>query len=93
MILTPREDQIIRLFVECGFTSKEAAVELGIETKTVEAHRSNIMRKLRGQIYPGAQRWQRTCTAVDLVLYAVVNGLVNMSKIESKYGAGIPSPS
>ena len=43
--LTGREREIVQLLAE-GSTSKEVATKLGISTKTVETHRSNIMRKL-----------------------------------------------
>ncbi|HEY7064566.1 MAG TPA: PAS domain-containing protein [Chloroflexota bacterium] len=43
--LTARERELVRLPAE-GSTSKAAAVTLGISVKTVETHRTNIMRKL-----------------------------------------------
>lgn len=43
--LTPREREIIQL-VAAGKASKEIAKILDIKTKTVEAHRANIMNKL-----------------------------------------------
>lgn len=43
--LTPREQEIMRLLAE-GFSVKEIAEKLFISPKTVENHRSNIMRKL-----------------------------------------------
>jgi len=42
---TPRELDVLRLVVE-GYTSRQAAKELGISTKTVESHRANVMGKL-----------------------------------------------
>ena len=44
--VTPREREIIQLLTE-GQSNKEAAARLGISVKTIEAHRANIMRKLR----------------------------------------------
>jgi DNA-binding NarL/FixJ family response regulator len=44
--VTAREREIIQLLAE-GSSNKEAASTLGISVKTVEAHRANIMRKLR----------------------------------------------
>ncbi len=44
--VTSREREIIRLIAE-GQSSKEAAATLGISVKTIDAHRANIMRKLR----------------------------------------------
>jgi DNA-binding NarL/FixJ family response regulator len=43
--LTPREREIIQLVAE-GKSNKEVAVTLEISTKTVEAHRANMMRKV-----------------------------------------------
>jgi DNA-binding NarL/FixJ family response regulator len=58
--VTPREREIIQLVAE-GLSNKEAAARLGISVKTVEAHRANIMRKLRLR------------SATDLVRYAIRN--------------------
>ena len=44
-ILSPREREIVQLIAEAN-SSKEVAGQLGVSVKTVEAHRSNIMRKL-----------------------------------------------
>ncbi|TVR49963.1 MAG: DNA-binding response regulator [Puniceicoccaceae bacterium] len=43
--LTPRESEVLQLIAE-GKANKETAVELGISIKTVEKHRTNLMRKL-----------------------------------------------
>jgi DNA-binding NarL/FixJ family response regulator len=58
--VTPREREIIQLLTE-GLSNKEAAVRLGISVKTIEAHRANIMRKLRLR------------SVTDLVRYAIRN--------------------
>jgi DNA-binding NarL/FixJ family response regulator len=44
-LLTTREREILQLIAE-GLSSKEIAVELGVATKTVDAHRSKMMGKL-----------------------------------------------
>lgn len=44
-LLTSRERQIVQLIAE-GKTSKEIAVTLNLSVKTVDTHRSNLMRKL-----------------------------------------------
>jgi DNA-binding NarL/FixJ family response regulator len=44
--LTEREQQIISLIWK-GLQNRDIATELRISQKTVEAHRSNMMRKLR----------------------------------------------
>ena len=43
--LTGREREVLQLIAE-GLTSKEIATSLGVSTKTVETHRSNLMDKL-----------------------------------------------
>ena len=62
-MVTPREREIIQLIAE-GRSSKEAATTLGVSVKTVEAHRANIMRKLRLH------------SVSDLVRYAIRNKIV-----------------
>jgi DNA-binding NarL/FixJ family response regulator len=61
--VTLREREIIQLVAE-GKSSKQIASLLGISVKTVEAHRLNIMRKLRLTSVSG------------LVRYAIRNGIV-----------------
>lgn len=45
-ILTDREREVLQLVAE-GLSSKEIAAQLGTSVKTAEAHRSNLMQKLR----------------------------------------------
>ncbi len=61
--VTTREREIIQLLAE-GKSNKEAASVLGISVKTVEAHRANLMRKLRLR------------SLSDLVRYAIRNKIV-----------------
>ena len=61
--LTPREKEIVQLLAE-GKSNKEAASALNISVKTVETHRTNIMRKLRFH------------SVGELVRYAVHNNIV-----------------
>ena len=62
-VLTTREREIVQLLAE-GKSSKEVANVLDLSTKTVETHRTNVMRKL-------------SCHSVShLVRYAVRNHLV-----------------
>jgi len=61
--VTAREREIIQLLAE-GRSNKEAASTLGISVKTIEAHRANIMRKLRLR------------SVSDLVRYAIRNKMV-----------------
>jgi DNA-binding NarL/FixJ family response regulator len=63
VVVTSREREIIQLIAE-GQSNKEAASTLGVSVKTIEAHRGNIMRKLRLR------------TASDLVRYAIRNHIV-----------------
>jgi DNA-binding NarL/FixJ family response regulator len=62
-MVTPREREIIQLTAE-GNSSKQTATALGVSVKTVEAHRANIMRKLRLR------------SVSDLVRYAIRNKIV-----------------
>jgi DNA-binding NarL/FixJ family response regulator len=59
-LLTSREREIVQLVAE-GRSSKEAAATLGISVKTIDVHRSNIMRKLQLR------------SVADLVRYAIRN--------------------
>jgi len=61
--VTARERQIIQLLAE-GNSNKETASTLGLSVKTVEAHRANIMRKLRLR------------SVSDLVRFAIRNKIV-----------------
>jgi DNA-binding NarL/FixJ family response regulator len=61
--VTPREREIIQLLAE-GKSNKETAAALTVSVKTVEAHRANIMRKLRLR------------SLSDLVRYAIRNKIV-----------------
>jgi DNA-binding NarL/FixJ family response regulator len=61
--LSTREREVLRLIAE-GLSAKEIATRLFISAKTVEAHRTSVMRKL------GARK------ATELVRYAVRHGLV-----------------
>jgi DNA-binding NarL/FixJ family response regulator len=62
-ILSKREREVLHLIAE-GYAAKEVATELNISTKTVEAHRTSLMRKL------GVRK------ATELVRYAVRHGLI-----------------
>ena len=61
--LTPREREIVQLLAE-GNSNKEIATKLFISVKTVETHRSAVMRKLEVN------------SIVELVRYAIRNKLV-----------------
>lgn len=62
-LLSAREREVLHLIAE-GLSAKEIAGDLGISTKTVEAHRTSVMRKL------GARK------ATELVRYALRHGLI-----------------
>ncbi len=64
-ILTAREREVTQLLAE-GKSSKEVASFLNLSTKTVETHRSNIMRKL------GLHSIR------DLVVYAIKNNIIQI---------------
>lgn len=63
--LTSREREILQLIAE-GKSSKEIAAELGISLKTVDTHRSNLMRKLDVH------------SVTELVRYAIANKIVQV---------------
>lgn len=63
-LLTNREKEVVRLLAE-GLTVREAAVDLGLSCKTVEAHTLNLMRKLN--IHDRS----------SLIEYAVGSGMVD----------------
>lgn len=44
-VLTPREREVLQLIAE-GLTNKEIGARLGAAMKTIETHRSNLIRKL-----------------------------------------------
>jgi two-component system, NarL family, response regulator NreC len=44
-LLTPREREVLRLLAE-GHSVKQIALRLGLSVKTVDVHKSNLMRKL-----------------------------------------------
>ena len=61
--VTPREREIVELLCD-GHSNKETAKVLNISIKTVEAHRLNIMRKLR------------LTSLSQLVRYAIREGII-----------------
>ena len=62
-ILTPREEEVVKLVAE-AHTNKEIAEVLHLSEKTVESHRANVLRKLGMR------------DRVELVRYAIRPGLV-----------------
>lgn len=62
-LLSSREREVLHLIAD-GLSAKEVAVELSISTKTVEAHRTSLMRKLNVR------------KATELVRYALRHGLI-----------------
>lgn len=63
--LTRREVEVLQLLAE-GRSNKQAAMELGVSIRTVESHRTHIMRKM------GFQHFS------ELVRFAVRNNLVDL---------------
>ena len=62
-LLSGREREVLHL-IATGLSAKEVAVELSVSTKTIEAHRTSLMRKL------GVRK------ATELVRYALRHGLI-----------------
>ena len=54
--LTPREQEVLRLIAR-GYLYKEVAHNLGISTKTVEAHVASVLRKLQFTNRHELSRW------------------------------------
>jgi DNA-binding CsgD family transcriptional regulator len=63
LALTDRETEIVRALAR-GMTTKKTAAALGLSARTVETHRSNIMRKLDLHSFS------------ELVLYAARNHII-----------------
>lgn len=63
--LTPREQEVMRMLAE-GMTPKDVALQLFISPKTVENHRTNLMKKL------GLK------STVELIRYAARLGLIDL---------------
>ncbi len=63
--LSDREEQIIRLFCD-GFSMKEIAEKLSVSKRTIENHKSNIMKKMDFK------------TSVDIIKYAVKHGIIKL---------------
>ncbi|MCA1601152.1 MAG: response regulator transcription factor [Acidobacteria bacterium] len=59
--LSDREAEVLRL-IACGYINKEIAARLNLSVKTVEAHKSNGMRKMNMK------------SRVDIVRYALLRG-------------------
>ena len=67
-LLSPREVEVTILLAK-GLINKEIADRLHISTNTAITHRKNIMEKLHAR------------SLVDIIIYAVVNGLVDVGEI------------
>jgi DNA-binding NarL/FixJ family response regulator len=65
-LLTAREREILQLIAE-GKTNKEIALTLNLSLKTVETHRTNLMRKLQVKEVTG------------LVQYAIRKGIIKLN--------------
>lgn len=63
--MSRRELEVLKLLA-LGQSNKEVAAALGISTKTVDAHRSNIMRKLSLRTFS------------DLIQFAIRHKIINL---------------
>jgi DNA-binding NarL/FixJ family response regulator len=66
-LLSPREQQVMRLVAE-GVPSREIADRLGLSAKTVENHRTNLMKKLEVH------------SKMELVRYAARLGVIDLEQ-------------
>ena len=66
-LLSPREQQVLRLVAE-GAPSREIAAGLGLSAKTVENHRTNLMKKLEVH------------SKMELVRYAARLGVIDLEQ-------------
>lgn len=62
--LTKREQEVLQMVVQ-GYTSKKMAEQLEISQRTIDHHRSNLLRKFNRK------------NSIDLVNYAVRNGFIS----------------
>ena len=67
--LSPREIEVAILLAK-GFINKEIGDRLNISTTTVITHRKNIMEKLRAR------------SLTDIIIYVVMNGLVDIGELK-----------
>lgn len=74
--LTSREQEIVEL-IWAGFKNKEIGTQLKISTKTVEAHRANMMKKLR------------VSNTAQLLKTAIQNGILKLRRTALTSFAGI----
>jgi DNA-binding CsgD family transcriptional regulator len=63
--LSPRQREVVVLLAE-GHTNKQIAAILHLSTRTVEAYRANVMRKLKLRSFPGLVRYAVRKLAVQL---------------------------
>jgi len=66
--LTAREREVLQLIAE-GHTNQQIADELVVSVKTVEAHKSHIMEKLKAK------------SRTDLIRYALKRGIVKLESV------------
>jgi DNA-binding CsgD family transcriptional regulator len=65
--LSPRQRAVVALLAE-GHTNKQIAAILNLSTRTVEAYRANVMRKLKLRSFPGLVRYAVRKLVVQLQL-------------------------
>jgi two-component system response regulator NreC len=62
--VSPRERDVLRLLAR-GYTNRQAAEELGLSVRTVEAHRANLMAKLGLRNRAELVRWAAANKLID----------------------------
>ena len=68
--ITPREREVLALLVQ-GESTKSIAKLLNLSTKTIELHRSNLLRKTESK------------SSIELVKLTVLSGILNTSLVET----------
>lgn len=68
--LTPREREVLRA-IKAGLTSSEVARTIGVSTRTIEFHRSNIRRKLGARTTAEAVAYRGDTTVEPAVTSAI----------------------
>lgn len=75
---TARELQIMRIVALDRVTNEQMSALLGLSIKTVETHRTNIVRKLRRIL-------GYRCSTREITLFALFNGFIPVDQLRDKF--------